>query len=259
MSVQASPAQSKRSLVSTYSFQGTASLCEWYQGGYPSHQHTLFLLMDLCRNPCPCAHWILTKHLPCAWPWDPHWVESGEQNRRGTLISEHTLLPRLLWWLLLYAWPPPWPSPPITTRLIFLKSSGPDGEPCCPWVQVTPYGLAFSPLYSPCLLGLLHASHRYILVGPFATAETCLMCPLSASARASPSPESPLAQQLLPSFKEPTLSVLQEDTSACFSLPFLQTTTLISFPQGCMGRYAQKVLGSSGLRFFCVSGTPWTI
>lgn len=256
MSVQASLAQFKRSSVSTYSFQGTVSLCEWYQGGYPGPQHTPFLVMDLCRNPCPCAHWILTKHLPCAWPWDLHWVESGEQNRRGTLISEHPLLPRLLWWPLLYSWLPPWPSPAITTRLIFLKSSGPDGEPYCPRVQVTPYGLAFSPLYSPCLLGLRHASPWYILVGPCATAETCLMCPLSASAHAGPSPESPLAQ-LLPTSKEPALSVLQEDTSACFSLPFLQTTTLISFPQGCTGRYAQKVLGSSGLRFSVCQGLHW--
>ena len=54
---------------------------------------------------------------------------------------------------------PSCPMPPITTRSVFVESSSLCVVPYCFRMKVTPWGWVSSPLYSPCLLELLHVSH----------------------------------------------------------------------------------------------------
>lgn len=89
----------------------------------------------------------------------------------------------------LCAWLLPWCIPPITTRLILLKSSGLHGLPYCLRVRVTSWA---SPLYLPCHLGLFHVSHPVHLGWSICRGLNMPHGPsLCASVHASPSPEMP--------------------------------------------------------------------
>lgn len=71
------------------------TLCQALLGCVPDTEmdiqvsRTLHSLSPKASTPM-CS--LFTEHLPCAWPWDPHWIWGSEQNRHGTLISRHALL-----------------------------------------------------------------------------------------------------------------------------------------------------------------------